>query len=58
MERGERSLKYRYFQFLGNKREKKAMLKSFRYPIIGDYPKGDNVRYDASFEVQVQGYLF
>lgn len=45
--------KYRYFYFLGTKREKKDMLKKLPYKIL-PYPKGDNTRYDASYEVKTQ----
>lgn len=55
---GERSRKYRYFQFLGDKRVKRDMMKHFKYPIIKEYPKGDNVRYDASYTPTYQGVLF
>lgn len=53
----ERSRKHRYFQFLGDKRQKKAMLKAFKYPFL-PYPKGDNTRYDASYQCEPQGCLF
>ena len=51
------SRKHRYFQFLGNKRDKKEMLNKLKYE-IQTYPKGDNNRYDAGFKPQVQGLLF
>lgn len=53
----ERTLKYRYFYFIGNKREKQKMKKSLKYPIL-PYPKGDNVRYDSSYKVQPNLILF
>lgn len=53
----ERSRKHRYFFFIGNKREVQKMRAALPYK-PQPYPKGDNKRYDASFEVQVQGYLF
>jgi hypothetical protein len=43
--------KYRYFYFLGSSRECKRMKKDFNYPIL-EYPKGENKRYDASYEPQ------
>lgn len=51
--------KHRYFYFLGDRREKKKWLKQLleKYP-AQPYPKGDNIRYDASYEPQVQGVLF
>ena len=49
--------KYRYILFLGNKKEKKEMLKNLKYKILS-YPKGDNQRYDASYEPDIQMRLF
>lgn len=54
----ERSRKHRYFQFLGDKRQKRKMLKDLKFPIVKDYPKGDNTRYDASYETSPNGVLF
>jgi len=48
--------KHRYFQFLGTKKEKKEMLKNLKYE-IKPYPKGDNKRYDASYQPSVQQTL-
>ena len=47
--------KFRYFYFLGNKKEKKEMLKALleKYLIL-PYPKGDNVRYNADYQPNVQ----
>lgn len=55
----EGTYKHRYFYFLGDKRQKKDWLKFLteKYK-IEPYPKGDNVRYDASFEPSVQKLLF
>lgn len=55
---GQRSIKYRYFQFLGDKRQRRDMLRRFKYEIINEYPKGDNTRYDASYHTSPQGVLF
>lgn len=44
----DRPRKHRYFMFLGNKKDKKNMLNMLPYK-IEKYPKGDNVRYDASY---------
>jgi len=49
----ERPRKHRYFYFLGNKRDKKKMLKELPYS-IQPYPKGDNKRYDASYQPTTQ----
>lgn len=54
----ERPRKHRYFYFVGNKREREEMKKSLTYPIVKEYPKGDNKRYDASYNVATQGILF
>ena len=43
-----RNPKHRYVYLVGNKREKKQMLKELKYPIIRDYPKGDERRYDVN----------
>ena len=48
--------KARYFYFHGDKRDKKKMLSLLRFAIL-PYPKGDNKRYDASYNPQVQGVL-
>lgn len=51
--------KFRYFYFIGSKKEKKEMMKSLleRYS-IEPYPKGDNERYDSSYKPAVQLTLF
>ncbi len=53
----EESGKYRYFQFLGDKRNKKLMNNHLKYEVL-PYTKGENERYDAGFKPQVQGLLF
>ena len=57
MEVGQRARKHRYFYFIGNKRERKKMLKSLKYQVM-PYPKGNNERYDASYQPTVQLTLF
>lgn len=49
----ERPRKHRYFYFLGDKREKKQMLKELPYS-IEPYPKGYNKRYDANHQTTTQ----
>lgn len=49
----ERPRKHRYFFFIGNKREIRKMKSLFAYKQF-PYPKGDNVRYDASYNVATQ----
>ena len=51
--RKKRSSKYRYVIFTGTKKEKKVLKKALNYKIQA-YPKGDNKRYDASYEPAVQ----
>ena len=53
----ERPRKHRYFYFIGNKSQKKDMLKNLKYE-IKSYPKGQNKRYDASYKPQTQTKLF
>jgi len=53
----ERPQKHRYFYFIGNKKETKDMLKMLPYE-KQTYPKGNNIRYDASYLPNVQGSLF
>ena len=53
----ERSRKHRYIYFIGSKKDKKYFLKQLNYK-IQDYPKGQNKRYDASYNPNVQGILF
>jgi len=43
-----RNQKHRYIYLVGNKRDKKQMLKELRYPIYDKYPKGESRRYDTS----------
>lgn len=54
----ERSRKYRYFKFLGDKRQVRKMMRDLKFPIVKEYPKGDNVRYDASYQPHPSGVLF
>ena len=49
--------KARYYYFVGNKRDKKEMMKMLRFPVL-PYPKGDNQRYDASYQPDLQQVLF
>ena len=38
--------KHRYLYIIGDKRQKKQMIKQIKYPIL-PYPKGDNTNYDT-----------
>jgi len=49
----ERARKHRYFYFIGNKRDKKKMMAELPYE-SQPYPKGDNKRYDASYQPTTQ----
>lgn len=51
--------KHRYFTFIGDKRNKKKWLKQLteKYKIL-NYPKGDNIRYDAEYKTTTQTKLF
>lgn len=53
----DRSRKHRYIYFIGNKKEKKEMLKNLQYK-IESYPKGDNKKYDASYNPEFQPRMF
>jgi len=53
----ERSLKHRYLYFLGSKKQIKEYKKALLYK-IEPYPKGDNKRYDTSFQPETQELLF
>ena len=53
----DRPRKHRYFYFLGSKTERKKMMKALAYPIL-PYPKGDNKRYDASYQPAKEQLLF
>jgi hypothetical protein len=49
--------KHRYFMFIGTKADIRNMKKYFKYS-IEQYPKGDNKRYNASYEPSIQEILF
>jgi hypothetical protein len=53
--RKKRSSKHRYIYFIGNM--KKEFIKNLKYKIF-TYPKGENLRYDASYKPNVQIDLF
>ncbi len=38
--------KHRYFQFVGDRRQRRTMLAMLKYPVSGSYPKCDQQRYD------------
>lgn len=49
--------KARYYYFLGSKKDIKIMKEKLRFDIL-PYPKGDNKRYDSSYEPDIQQRLF
>ena len=53
----DRPRKHRYFYFLGTRKQSLAYRDSLTYP-VSDYPKGDNKKYDASYNPSIQGLLF
>ena len=52
----ERPRKHRYIFFVGDKRQVRAMRAALKYP-IEPYPKGESKRYDASAQINNQGFL-
>jgi hypothetical protein len=52
-----RSSKHRYCIFIGSKQDKKQFIKSLKYQ-IHPYPKGNNQRYDSSYQPLIQTSLF
>jgi len=53
----KREPKYRYVYVIANKRDKKEMMKNKLFE-VKEYPKGDNIRYDASYKPTIQSELF
>lgn len=53
----DRPRKHRYFYFIGTKNDVKNMKSMMPYEIV-DYPKGDNKRYDSSYNPSIQTQLF
>jgi len=53
----KREPKYRYVYVLADKREKNEILSKKNFK-IQPYPKGDNQRYDASYQPSIQTTLF
>ena len=51
-----RNRKHRYVFFHGTKKQKLQMKKDLRYEAVS-YPKGQNMRYDATYIPQTQGVL-
>ena len=51
-----RPRKHRYLYFIGNKKDKKQMLKDLKYPII-KYPKTKNINYTTNTNIKTQQLL-
>jgi hypothetical protein len=52
--------KHRYFQFVGDKRQRRTMQEKLNYPVLTSYPKCDQRRYDdgPNLCIQVEQKLF
>ena len=52
--------KHRYFQFVGDKRQRRFMQEKLNYPVLKSYPKCDQQRYDdgPNLCIQVEQKLF
>jgi hypothetical protein len=46
--------KHRYFQFVGDKRQRRMMQEKLNYPVITAYPKCDQQRYDDGPDLHIQ----
>ena len=53
----QRPRKHRYLYIIANKKDKKQILKNFKYPIL-DYPKFKNKNYKTNTNIETQGVLF
>lgn len=45
--------KHRYFQLVGNRRQRSSMMKRLNYPVVNHYPKSDKVMYDDGPEINM-----
>ena len=46
--------KHRYFQIVGNKRQRKSMLAKLQYPVVTTYPKSPKSRYDDGNQIEMR----
>lgn len=51
--RQKRSAKHRYVYLCGNKKERKQMMEEMKYPVFGQYPKGETQKYDTSNPIDI-----
>ena len=49
--------KHRYFQFVGDKRQRRKMKAKLKYPILADYPKSNQTRYDDGEKITMSAQL-
>lgn len=49
--------KHRYFHLIGDKRQKRDMLRKLQYPVIEQYPKCDQSRYDDGDRITMNAGL-
>lgn len=49
-----RSQKHRYVYLVGDRRKKREMMKQLKYPIIEEYPKGDETKYDTDNPIPIE----
>lgn len=50
------SPKHRYFFAVGDRRERRSIMARLAYPVVTEYPKSDQTRYDDGPTISVQAY--
>lgn len=46
--------KHRYFQMVGDKRQRRSMLAKLQYPVVTTYPKSPRSRYDDGNQIEMR----
>lgn len=46
--------KHRYFQMVGDKRQRRSMLEKLQYPVVTTYPKSPKSRYDDGEQIEMR----
>lgn len=46
--------KHRYFQIVGDKRQRRSMLAKLQYPVVTTYPKSPRSRYDDGEQIEMR----
>ena len=46
--------KHRYFQMVGDKRQRRSMLAKLQYPVVNTYPKSPKSRYDDGEQIEMR----